>query len=409
MDNASSLLQPRRRRWSASAVHARPSDAIARSLSSAAAKRGHTRRKRVLISGEWGCGKRDLLAATVRRLNDDTHARAGRILRIGGALHSIQSAADFWLDCLEALGNTAHVPRKGLGHSSQAAHYARAMRRHICDSYKQGAIAERALKEARTVLENLRSPAVIIAEGRCLDASDDRLMADIHNGLARCEPATLLANSTMPPGAEADNLFDLHIRLPELSMEDAHALAAEAGVDPSCVSLLHAATQNYRLFTIALREGAGPDGVFDVGEALVSAYDQCTPHFQRRFDQLPLTERRVFTAINRLGHARTTDIATQAHVKVRVASTMIGRLKRRGYVRSHGPKQRAQHTTASYSDRMWWDLRYHSGSGLRLLLKRHNRESYERMRETIGWQHEHESSYDRLAQEGDAPHALPAV
>ena len=77
-------------------------------------------------------------------------------------------------------------------------------------------------------------------------------------------------------------------------------------------------------------------------EELVTLIDEHTEYFRGHLEVLPKSERRVYVAVLDLWRLSSpSEIAARARMDVRVVSTMLGRLVKRGAVRKagHGRKQ----------------------------------------------------------------------
>ena len=316
----------------------------------------------VLVVGPRGQGKTMLLARVAAELRTNSAFTGLLPVRFMEESHEVSCIGDFWLETLFYLAHECAATAPDLAEELRAAHtdLARAWRdRDYSDRTRATvlAAADQLGKQLVLMVENLQD---------LCGGVDEDFGWQLRESL-QMEPAVMLlatATSRFKMLEDArEPFFELFmtIALEPLRTEECRRLwqiASGEPVEPRGVRPLEILTGGSpRLLTI-VAELARHQSVRRLMEDLVALVDDHTDYFRSHLEALPKTERRVYVATISLWQpSSTSEIAAQARMNVRTASSMLGRLVARGALVATGRDRRRRYAATERLYCLYYKIR----------------------------------------------------
>ncbi|MDE0272311.1 MAG: hypothetical protein OXP11_14010 [Gammaproteobacteria bacterium] len=270
--------------------------------------------------------------------------------------------ADFWLETLFHLATAAQKHDADLARELAKAHADFATRweeRNIAEHVRSTVLsaADRIGKKLLLMVENLQSLS---------DNVDDDFGWQLRETL-QCEPQIALLATAASRFAALDDakapFFELFrtINLEPLDIGSCRRLwQAISGDDLSDREIrpLQILTGGSSRFLVIMGEFSRHRSMRELLEELVTLIDDHTEYFRSYTEVLAKLERRVYLAVADLWQPSTTgEIASRARMDVRKASTLIGRLVKRGALIVHGTGRRQSYSVAERLYCIYYKLR----------------------------------------------------
>lgn len=320
----------------------------------------------LLVIAPRGQGKTMLLARVIAELRTNERF-SGCLLpvRFAEESHRIFNISDFWLETL------LNLAREISGDNPELAKELRETYSILPTRWQDGALEEHAYAAVQRAVAQLGRKLVLMVENLhslCDLANEDfgwKLRAVLQS-----EPKVmLLATATsyfaklaniQQPFFELFRIVDLH----PLDTEDCWRLWRMVGGDAAkwreneirAIEILTGGSP--RLLTI-MGEFARHRSLPQLMETLVELIDDHTEYFRSNLEMLPKTERRVYLAVVDLWRpSSASEIAECARVEIRVVSTLLGRLVRRGVVTVHGSGRKRFYAASESLHSIYYKLRH---------------------------------------------------
>ncbi len=301
----------------------------------------------VLIVAPRGRGKTMLLARVAAELHTDA-ALSECLLPVQFMEESqeIFTLADFWLETLFHLARAseAHDPEFARELRATHADLAGRWREQMLEDYAHAAVldaANRLGKKLVLMVENLQA--------LCENVDDD--FGWKLRGTLQSEPQIILLATATSRFERLDDaqepFFELFrtVQLEPLNTEECRRLWQVVSGDTVSgreIRPLEILTGGSPRLLVIIAGFAQHRSLRRLMEELVTLIDEHTEYFRGHLEVLPKSERRVYVAVLDLWRLSSPgEIAARARMDVRVVSTMLGRLVKRGAVRKagHGRKQ----------------------------------------------------------------------
>ena len=301
----------------------------------------------VLIVAPRGRGKTMLLARVAAELRTDT-ALSECLLPVQFMEESqeVFTLADFWLETLFHLARAseAHDPEFAWELRATHADLAGRWREQMLEDYARAAVLEAANrlgKKLVLMVENLQA--------LCENVDDD--FGWKLRGTLQSEPQIVLLATATSRFERLDDaqepFFELFrtVQLEPLNTEECRRLWQIVSGDTVSrreIRPLEILTGGSPRLLVIIAGFAQHRSLRRLMEELVTLIDEHTEYFRGHLEVLPKSERRVYVAVLDLWRLSSpSEIAARARMDVRVVSTMLGRLVKRGAVRKagHGRKQ----------------------------------------------------------------------
>ena len=317
----------------------------------------------VLIVAPRGRGKTMLLARVAAELRTDT-ALSGCLLPVQFMEESqeIFTLADFWLETLFHLARTseAHDPEFARELRATHADLAGRWREQMLEEYARIAVLEAANrlgKKLVLMVENLQA--------LCENVDDD--FGWKLRGALQSEPQIILLATTTSRFERLDDaqepFFELFrtVQLEPLNTEECRRLWQIVSGDTVSrreIRPLEILTGGSPRLLVIVAGFARHRSLRRLMEELVTLIDEHTEYFRGHLEVLPKVERRVYVAVLDLWQLSSPgEIAVRARMDVRVVSTMLGRLVKRGAVRKEGSGRKQTYTAAEPLYSIYYKLR----------------------------------------------------
>ena len=318
----------------------------------------------ILVVAPRGRGKTMLLARVAAELRTrDVLGRRLLPVRFMEESHEVFDLADFWLECLFFLARESAVRDRGLRDELRATHAALAARprgEELIESRARAAVLDAADRLGRKLVfmvENLQD--------LCGDVDDDfgwKLREALQS-----QPEIMLLATATSRFAELDDVtqpfFGLFriVALEPLNPDECRRLwkvVSGEAVDADEIKPLKILTGGSPRLLVFLADFARHGSLLQLMEQLVRLVDDHTEYFRTYLDGLAKTERRVYLSILDLWQPSTaSEIAGRSRLDIRVVSTMLGRLVRRGTVIFEGTGRKRRYSAAERLYGFYYKLR----------------------------------------------------
>ena len=303
----------------------------------------------VLVIAPRGRGKTMLLARTAAELRTNREC-SQRLLPVRLMEESLEifNLADFWLETLFHLAAEVASTHSGL------ARELRDTQRDLCARWREQQLHDHAKAAVLDAAGRLGRRLVLIVENlQSLTRTADEDFGWQLRAVLQCEPQIMLL-------ASATTRFESLDDAAQPFFEQFRIVSLEPLGTGDCRRLWQAVTGDLvperRIRPLEILTGGNPRLLVIVAgiaghrslrrlmEELVALIDEHTEYFRGHLDSLPRSERRVYAAVLDLwAPSNTGEIAARARMNVRMASTMLARLTKRGALlvdAATGPRKR---------------------------------------------------------------------
>ena len=317
----------------------------------------------LLIVAPRGRGKTMLLARVAAELRTDT-ALSEFLLPVQFMEESqeVFTLADFWLETLFHLAreSEAHDPEFARELRATHADLAGRWREQMLEDYARAAVLEAATrlgKKLVLMVENLQA--------LCENVDDD--FGWKLRGTLQSEPQIVLLATATSRFEGLDDaqepFFELFrtVQLEPLNTEECRRLWQIVSGDTVSrreIRPLEILTGGSPRLLVIIAGFAQHRSLRRLMEELVTLIDEHTEYFRGHLEVLPKAERRVYVAVLDLWRLSSPgEIAARARMDVRVVSTMLGRLVKRGAVRKEGSGRKQTYAAAEPLYSIYYKLR----------------------------------------------------
>ena len=317
----------------------------------------------VLIVAPRGRGKTMLLARVAAELRTDT-ALSECLLPVQFMEESqeIFTLADFWLEALFHLAreSEAHDPEFARELRETHADFTKRWGEQLLEDHARAAILDAAArlgKKLVLMVENLQA--------LCEDVNED--FGWKLRGALQSEPRIMLLATATSRFEGLDDaqepFFELFrtVQLEPLNTEECRRLWQIVSGDTVSgreIRPLEILTGGSPRLLVIVAGFARHRSLRRLMEELVTLIDEHTEYFRGHLEVLPKSERRVYAAVLDLWRLSSPgEIAARARMDIRVVSTMLGRLVKRGAVRKAGRGKKQTYAAAEPLYSIYYKLR----------------------------------------------------
>ena len=316
-----------------------------------------------LIVAPRGRGKTMLLARTAAEIRTSPElARHLLPVRFMEESQEIFSLTDFWLETL------FHLARECASHSAQLAQELRDRHAALSERWREQTLEEHARASVLDAADRLDRRLVLMIENlQALCKDVDRDFGWKLRGVLQTEPQIILlasATSRFSGLDDADQpFFEMFrlINLKPLTTEECRNLWNVVSGDTVSgreMRPLEILTGGSPRLLVIVAGFARHKSLRRLMEELVMLIDEHTEYFRGHLDVLGKTERRVYIAVLDLWQLSTPgEIAARARMDVRIVSTMLGRLVKRGALVVEGSGRKRRYAAAEPLYSIYYKLR----------------------------------------------------
>ena len=317
----------------------------------------------ILVVGPRGRGKTMLLARIAAELRSNGKLTGSLLpVRFMEESPEIFNLTDFWLETMFHLANEVDEHDAALARELRDTRAALAprWREQIAEAQARAAVfdaADRLGKKLVLIVENLQS--------LCRDARDE--FGWQLREVLQTEPQIILLASATTRFRQLDEVdepfFEMFriVGLEPLDAEECSRLWRVVSGKPTTsreVRPLQILTGGNPRLLVMAAEFARHRSIRRLMSELVTLIDEHTEYFRGHLEVLAKTERRVYVSVIDLWQpSSASEIAARARVDIRVASTMLGRLVKRGAVIRQGQGRKRLYSAAEPLYSMYYKLR----------------------------------------------------
>ena len=316
----------------------------------------------LLIVAPRGRGKTTLLVRVMAELRTNEKFSTQLLpIRLMEESQEIFTLADFWLECLYYLAKSCAELDSALADQLVAEHAA------LAEDWTDKRLEGRARAAVLDVADRLNRRLVIMAENlqSLCDEADKNFGWCLRQVLQSEPQVMLLATATTQFEAldAKEPFFEMfrYLLLPPLDVAECRVLwQAITGekVDERGIRPLRILTGGSPRLMVVMAGFTMERSLRQLMDQLVSLIDDHTEYFRGQLDELASTERRVYIALIDLWQASTTaEVAARARMDIRTASSLLGRLVKRGAVVADGAGKKRTYYAAERLYSIYYKLR----------------------------------------------------